>query len=293
MEEEFEKCNIAFELMQKKRMEARKKFAIVQNEFEAIPKLEDEKHHMNGQVVKIWTSMDVKESTGIGSALFPCSSISLLPNTFLRSFIQLLMVTGYGFCGGHFEVIIGQPRREQNLVASMKEKHEQGSQGDDATRKAAMTLKEIEKEDVRRHTSQLPTAPTSTNLKSVTSSVVSQVEGSKSGPSTLSAKETTKGIDENATATYKSPMAIPFMRALVIKEIGDHSSIQEEVKSEKPIKTTLPQVIPSLHYQSQTRAAGSSSPILEIGEIFQLVELKDGEPALLAKALEQGQSNFP
>ncbi|KAI9126201.1 hypothetical protein K1719_002622 [Acacia pycnantha] len=38
--------------------------------------------------------------------------------------------------------------------------------------------------------------------------------------------------------------------------------------------------------ESKTGAAGSSSPILEIGEIFQLVEVKDGEPALLAKALE-------
>ncbi|KAK4275914.1 hypothetical protein QN277_018924 [Acacia crassicarpa] len=150
----------------------------------------------------------------------------------------------------------------------------------------AQSLEETEKEAVGRHVSQLLIAPTSTNLKSVTSLIVSQVEGSKSGPSTLSAKETTKRIDENATATYKSPMAIPFMRALTIKETGDHSSIQEEAESEKPIKATLPQVIPSLHYESQTGAASSSSPILEIGEIFQLVELKDGEPALLAKALE-------
>ncbi|KAI9116816.1 hypothetical protein K1719_012182 [Acacia pycnantha] len=36
MEEELEKCDIAFQLMQKKRMEAREKLAIVQNEFKAI-----------------------------------------------------------------------------------------------------------------------------------------------------------------------------------------------------------------------------------------------------------------
>ncbi|KAI9116853.1 hypothetical protein K1719_012219 [Acacia pycnantha] len=153
-----------------------------------------------------------------------------------------------------FEAIVGQQRTKQNLsciesipkdttpaqVASMKEKHEQGSQGDDATRKAAIaiqsidsksmkqtrvsstitqSLEETEKEAVRRHASQLPIALTSTNSKSVTSSVVSQVEGLKFGPSTLT-----------------------------IKETRDHSSIQEEAESEKPIKATLPQVIPSLHY---------------------------------------------
>ncbi|XP_028786132.1 uncharacterized protein LOC114742020 [Neltuma alba] len=63
-----------------------------------------------------------------------------------------------------------------------------------------------------------------------------------------------------------------------VKEAGDHSNVQEEA--------IIPQVIPSLHHQSQTGAAAASSPILEIGEIFQLVELKGGERALLAKALE-------
>ncbi|KAI9126261.1 hypothetical protein K1719_002682 [Acacia pycnantha] len=36
MEEELGKCDIAFERMQKKRMEAREKLTIVQNEFEAV-----------------------------------------------------------------------------------------------------------------------------------------------------------------------------------------------------------------------------------------------------------------
>ncbi|XP_028801390.1 uncharacterized protein LOC114756612 [Neltuma alba] len=50
--------------------------------------------------------------------------------------------------------------------------------------------------------------------------------------------------------------------------------------------TSLPDVIPSSHHQSQTGVAASSSPTLEIGEILELVELKDDEPALLSKALE-------
>ncbi|KAI9100926.1 hypothetical protein K1719_024050 [Acacia pycnantha] len=121
------------------------------------------------------------------------------------------------------DVAVADLKPRNSSVASMKEKQEQGSQGYDATRKAtiaiqstdsesmkqirvssiiAQSLEETKKEAVRRQASQLPIAPTATNLKSVTSSVVSQVEGSKSGPSTLSAKETTKGIDENATALH-------------------------------------------------------------------------------------------
>ncbi|KAI9100877.1 hypothetical protein K1719_024001 [Acacia pycnantha] len=121
------------------------------------------------------------------------------------------------------DVAVADLKPRNSSVASTKEKQEQGSQGYDATRKAtiaiqstdsesmkqirvssiiAQSLEETKKEAVRRQASQLPIAPTATNLKSVTSSVVSQVEGSKSGPSTLSAKETTKGIDENATALH-------------------------------------------------------------------------------------------
>ncbi|KAI9116763.1 hypothetical protein K1719_012129 [Acacia pycnantha] len=122
-----------------------------------------------------------------------------------------------------------------------------------------VSLEETEKEGVRRHASQLPTAPTSTNSKCYIlgcftsrrlefwSIYIGPIDNLPGTDFTPSAKETTKGIDENATATFKSPMAIPFMRALTIKETRDHS---------------------------------------KIGEIFQLVELKDGEPALLAKALE-------
>ncbi|KAI9075469.1 hypothetical protein K1719_042557 [Acacia pycnantha] len=134
-----------------------------------------------------------------------------------------------------FVVIVGQPRTEQNLVASMEEKHEQGSQGDDATRKAAKA----------------------------------------------------KGVHEKASTIDTLPMATPFESEYTIEEAGDHSSVQNEAKSEKPIKDILPQVIPSLQYQSQYADASSSSPKLGICEIFRLVELKYGETALLAQALEQ------
>ncbi|KAI9071967.1 hypothetical protein K1719_046069 [Acacia pycnantha] len=177
------------------------------------------------------------------------------------------------------------------------------------------------------------------NSWSVTSSVVSQVEGSKSGPSTLvtqgikdtmeqglkdnypeddamisvrstnsysrkrstvgpidnlsrkdsamSAKEKAKGVHEKATATCTLPMATPFESEFIVEEAGDHSNVQKEAELEKPIKVILPQVIPSLHYQSQYVDAGSSSLKLGICEIFRLVELKYGETALLAQALEQ------
>ncbi|KAI9107736.1 hypothetical protein K1719_021399 [Acacia pycnantha] len=177
------------------------------------------------------------------------------------------------------------------------------------------------------------------NSWSVTSSVVSQVEGSKSGPSTLvtqgikdtmeqglkdnypeddamisvrstnsysrkrstvgpidnlsrkdsamSAKEKAKGVHEKATATCTLPMATPFESEFTVEEAGDHSNVQKEAELEKPIKAILPQVIPSLHYQSQYVDAGFSSLKLGICEIFRLVELKHGETALLAQALEQ------
>ncbi|KAK4275894.1 hypothetical protein QN277_018905 [Acacia crassicarpa] len=225
-------------------------------------------------------------------------------------------------------------------VASMKETHEQGSQGDDATRKAAIaiqltdsesmkqtrvssiiaqSLEEIEKEAVRRHISQLPVAPISTNLKvtqdikdtmeqgpkenypeddamiSVRStnlnsrkqSTVGTIDNLSRQDSAISAKEKAKGVHERATAIHTLPMATPFESECTVEEAGEHSSVQKEAKLEKPIKAILPQVIPSHHYQSQFVHATSSSLKLGICEIFRLVELKHGETALLAQALEQ------
>ncbi|KAI9116802.1 hypothetical protein K1719_012168 [Acacia pycnantha] len=226
------------------------------------------------------------------------------------------------------------------LVASMKEKHEQRSQGDDATRKAAIAiqstnsksmkqtrissiiaqnLEDTKKEAVRRHALQLSIAPTSTNLK-VTQGIKDTMEQdlkdnypedeamisvqvtnsnlrnqSTIGPSdnlsrkdsAMNSKEKAKGVHEKATATDTLAMETPFESEFTVEEARDHSSVQKEAESKKPIKAILPQVIPSLHYQSQYADAGSPSPKLGICEIFRLVELKHGETALLAQALEQ------
>ncbi|KAK4275904.1 hypothetical protein QN277_018914 [Acacia crassicarpa] len=171
---------------------------------------------------------------------------------------------------------------------------------------SSLSLEKTEKEAVKIQTLQLSIDPTWTNSESIKDTKehgheenhaeeCSYSRKQSTGPinnlprkdSAPNAKETTKGIDENATTTYKSPMSIPFMRALAIKEIGDHSSIQEEAESDKPIKATLPQVIPSLHYLAQIVDAGTSFSKLEICEIFKLVELKHGETDLLSQALEQ------
>ncbi|KAI9116839.1 hypothetical protein K1719_012205 [Acacia pycnantha] len=216
------------------------------------------------------------------------------------------------------------PFHDNSIDVILKERAEEGSTSEDVV--AATMVTDL--------------APR--NSWSVTSSVVSQVEGSKSGPtlvtqgikdtmeqglkdnypeddamisvrstnsysrkrstvgpidnlsrkdSAMSAKEKAKGVHEKATATCTLPMATPFesefVRALTVEEAGDHSNVQKEAELEKPIKAILPQVIPSLHYQSQYVDVGSSSLKLGICEIFRLVELKHGETALLAQALEQ------
>ncbi|KAI9116788.1 hypothetical protein K1719_012154 [Acacia pycnantha] len=210
-----------------------------------------------------------------------------------------------------FEVIFGQPRTKQNLVASMKEKHEQGSEGDGATRKVAIaiqstdsesmkrtrvssiiaqSLEETEKEAATRQASQLPISPTSTNLKVTQGIKDTMEEGPKENypeddamilvrsTNSNSMKQSTIGPIDNLTRNDST---------MTIEEAADHLSVQKEAKSEKPTKSILPQVIPSLHYQLQYTDASSSSPKLGICEIFRLVELKHGETALLAQALEQ------
>ncbi|XP_028785765.1 probable disease resistance protein At4g27220 [Neltuma alba] len=172
---------------------------------------------------------------------------------------------------------------------------------------SAQSSEEREKEAVKKHDLQLSMAPMSTNLESIkdttergleenyaeddvvtaVGSINSDSRKQCTGPidnlsrkhSALSAKEKEKGIDEKATATDTSPVATPFIRALTVKEAEHHSNVQEEA--------IIPPAIPSLRHQSQIAYAGTSSPKLGIFEIFKLVELKQGETALLAEALER------
>ncbi|KAI9116772.1 hypothetical protein K1719_012138 [Acacia pycnantha] len=196
------------------------------------------------------------------------------------------------------------PRNSWSVTSSVVSEVE-GSKSDPSSL-VSLSSEKTEKEAVKIQTSQLSIDPTWTNSESIKDTKehghdeenpaeeYSYSRKQSTGPINnlprkdfaANAKETTKGIDENATTTYKSPMAIPFMRALAIKETGDHSSIQE-AELEKPIKATLPQVIPSLHYLSQIVDAGTLFSKLEICEIFKLVELKHGEMVLLSQALEQ------
>ncbi|XP_054819775.1 uncharacterized protein LOC129318831 isoform X2 [Prosopis cineraria] len=126
------------------------------------------------------------------------------------------------------------------MVASMKEKHEQGSQENDATEEATIAIQSTDSESrkqtrssepgkgtVRVHASQVPTTTTTRNRETV-------------------------------------------------KETRDDSSVQEE-----------PEVTRSAPHQSKIAGVGTSSPKLGICEIFQPVELKLGETALLAQALER------
>ncbi|KAI9116878.1 hypothetical protein K1719_012244 [Acacia pycnantha] len=125
------------------------------------------------------------------------------------------------------------------------------------TSSSFQSSEKTEKEVVRIQTSQLSIDPTWTDSEN--------------------AKETTKGIDENATATCKSPMAIPFMRALCLSLHDDYTIF---------LHLNHLQII-SVATVSQIVDAGTSFSKLEICEIFKLAELKHGEMDLLAQELEQ------
>ncbi|XP_028787842.1 uncharacterized protein LOC114743524 isoform X5 [Neltuma alba] len=209
---------------------------------------------------------------------------------------------------GVISSVVSQVRHLQfgpsKLVASTEETHEQGSQEDDAAEEVPIIVQSTDS-DSRKQTRVSPiSAQITQSIKDTTErgleknyvedDVVAAVGSTNSdsgkqstGPiddlsgkhSALSAKEKEKGIDEKATATDTSQMATPFIRALTVKEAGDHSNVQEEA--------IIHQAIPSLHHQSQIAYASTSSPKLGICEIFKLVDLKQGETALLAEALER------
>ncbi|XP_028786231.1 uncharacterized protein LOC114742101 [Neltuma alba] len=205
------------------------------------------------------------------------------------------------------------PFGPSKLVASMKETHEQGSQEDNAAKEVPIIVQSTDS-DSRKQTRVSPIFEQITqSIKDTTElgleenyaedDVVTAVGSTNSdsrkqstGPidnlsgkhSALSAKEKEKGINEKATSTDAAPTATPLKRALTVIETGDHSSIQEEAESEKPLKAIIPRVTTSLHHQSQNADdAIISFYKLGVCEIFQLVELKDGEAALLAQALQR------
>ncbi|XP_028803910.1 uncharacterized protein LOC114758981 [Neltuma alba] len=119
------------------------------------------------------------------------------------------------------------------------------------------------------------------------STISTNSESSRTGKATgiLVASQTAmSAISKNSESTNKeaargsvetSPMAATPLDSTV------------EQKLENGSKPNVPNVIPSLYHQSPQNGTSSPSPTLEILEIFQLVELKDGEAALLAQALKQ------
>ncbi|KAK4275906.1 hypothetical protein QN277_018916 [Acacia crassicarpa] len=127
----------------------------------------------------------------------------------------------------------------------------------------------------------------STNSNSRKQSTIGPIDNLSRKDSTMSAKEKAGGVHEKTITRGMLPRATPFESEFTIEEVGDHSSVQKEAKSDEPIKGILSQVITSLYYPSKCVDAGSSSLKLEIWEIFRLVVLKHGEMALLAQALEQ------
>ncbi|XP_054819860.1 uncharacterized protein LOC129318889 [Prosopis cineraria] len=212
-------------------------------------------------------------------------------------------------------------------VANMKEAHEQDFEDNVETEEAMMAIQSTDLESVKKFigssmtaqssetgkeavgvvlTSGLSVATTSSNLerriesipeettpikdKIDAFSISSQAEGSPSSLPAISAKETATGIDTTIAATETSPTATPIESEFIkthqtIKEVRG-SIVQVESESEKLEKTNPPEVIPSVDQQSQVANAGTS-PKLGVCEIFQLVELKHSETALLAQALEQ------
>ncbi|XP_028801388.1 uncharacterized protein LOC114756611 isoform X2 [Neltuma alba] len=161
------------------------------------------------------------------------------------------------------------------LVASTEETHEQGSQKDDAAEEVPIIVQSTDS-DSRKQTRVSPiSAQITQSIKDTTERgleknyVEDDVVTAVGSTNSDSGKQSTGPIDDLSGKHS----------ALTVKEAGDHSNVQEE--------SIIPQVIPSLHHQSQIAYAGTSSPKLGIFEIFKLVELKQGETALLAEALER------
>ncbi|XP_054818582.1 uncharacterized protein LOC129318077 isoform X2 [Prosopis cineraria] len=119
-----------------------------------------------------------------------------------------------------------------------------------------------------------------------------------------STNEASKRTVEEVSASEASSKSTQFDSEFTEKETMN-GSVQEEHKANKAPKanlstdpqrylpnpakgnTALVDVIPPPLHQPQIDVATPSSPTLGISEIFEIVDLKDGEPALLANALER------
>ncbi|XP_054818810.1 uncharacterized protein LOC129318199 isoform X2 [Prosopis cineraria] len=150
----------------------------------------------------------------------------------------------------------------------------------------------------------IPEDITPMKAKINTSSIYSQ-ESSQLDPPARSTCEASKGTVEEVSASKTSSKSTQLDSEFTKKETMN-ASVQEGHKAKKASKvnlstdsqryspkpakdnTVLADVIPPpLHHQAQIGVESPSSPTLGIGEIFQIVELKDGEPSLLANALER------
>ncbi|XP_054819514.1 uncharacterized protein LOC129318650 [Prosopis cineraria] len=110
--------------------------------------------------------------------------------------------------------------------------------------------------------------------KIVTSSIHSQVEGSQSNPSTMTIRESSIASVQEGPELEK------------VKKVNLLTCSQDFKPQPMEDNYVHSDVIPSqYHYKFCLNDAGPS-PTLDISDIFQLVELKDGESTLLAKALE-------
>ncbi|XP_028786684.1 uncharacterized protein LOC114742593 [Neltuma alba] len=170
------------------------------------------------------------------------------------------------------------------LVASVKETHEQGSQEDDATEEAATAGQSADsdsrkKTQVSPITEQITESIKDTTQQGLEKNYVKDDAMTAVGSTNSDSRNRSTGPIDNLSGKDS---------ALTVTKTGDRTSIQEESESEKPIKAIASRVITSLHLQSEIADdTGTSSHKLGVCEIFQLVELKDGEAALLAQALER------
>ncbi|XP_028806858.1 uncharacterized protein LOC114761610 [Neltuma alba] len=119
------------------------------------------------------------------------------------------------------------------------------------------------------------TAASSNSKSSRTGKETGMLVASQTAVSTISTNSESANKEAARGSVETSPMA-----ATPFDSTG-------EQKLEKGSKPNIPNVIPSLYHQSPQNGTSGPSPTLEILEIFQHVELKDGEAAILAQALKQ------
>ncbi|XP_054818576.1 uncharacterized protein LOC129318075 isoform X2 [Prosopis cineraria] len=154
--------------------------------------------------------------------------------------------------------------------------------------KQSRSVSVLEKEKPQSVTESIPEHTTPMKAKINTSSIYSKEESSQLDPPVkvdAKMKGTLEHYFEGHDASEEAIVAIQSTDSESMKQ-SRVPSVIAQLSSEKATKASLDEVIPPLHRESQIGVAGSSSSKMGIGEILELVDLKDGEPALLAKALE-------